>query len=129
MTYTVEFDSVKHPGTVCSTEYDTMSEAIAICLIHREHGKFPRLLVNDVYGSFRAFLMCANKWAKQPKLEWCFSFEPTGIYKSLSCRWAEDCGVRYASHRRGYRASMSAMRRFAAHLDGHVNYRAQKEAA
>lgn len=44
--------------------------------------------------------------------EWSLAFVPNGVYKSRTCRIAEENGVRYASHRKGYRASERAMRRF-----------------
>jgi hypothetical protein len=110
MMFYVEFPSLKRPGTLCSTGYDTLSEAVTVCRVHRDQGKHPLIRCAD----FRALPFCANKWADKPRLQWSMSFTPVGCYKGVACRRGEAAGVRYLSHRRGYVASDSAFRRFCA---------------
>ncbi len=113
MTYLVEFPSVKRPGKTCSTGYDTLAEAVRVCAVHRDQGKRPTIRCDE----FTAYLTFANRHAEKPVVEWAFTFRPDGPYKSAACLTAERAGVRYVSHRRGYRASDAAMYRFAVAID------------
>lgn len=47
---------------------------------------------------------------------WSMKFESDDGYKSSACCIAEHCGVRYASHRRGYQASERAFGKFIARM-------------
>jgi hypothetical protein len=51
---------------------------------------------------------------KAGKAEWAMTFVADGIFRSRACGLAERSGVRYASHRKGYRASERAFSRFVA---------------
>lgn len=105
-------------GIIESVEFDNLTKAAEECLTLYQSGKHPTLRYDAVDG-FTTAPMCANKWAAKPRLEWWFQFTPVGIYKSMACRNAENSGVRYASHRKGYRGSLKAMRAFAAVWDSH----------
>ena len=47
---------------------------------------------------------------------WWMSFQSDGIFRSMACGIAQGCGVRYASHRQGYRASERAFAKFIARM-------------
>ncbi len=51
---------------------------------------------------------------KTGKPEWAMTFPADGIFRSRACSMGERSGVRYASHRKGYRASERAFSRFVA---------------
>jgi hypothetical protein len=68
-------------------------------------------------GHFTAHRVRKNRWDESKGFEWAVGFTPDGIYKSRACRIAEEAGVRYASHRKGYRASDRAMSRFVAQFE------------
>ena len=107
----VEFASVKRPGTTCSEGYDTLAEAVAVCRIQREAGRFASIRCDD----FRA-IPVLNKMAARPVLKWSLGF-PRATYRGSATIRAEQAGVRYASHRTGYVASDRAFRRFVASWD------------
>lgn len=104
----VEFPSRKRPGTICSERYDRLADAVEVCRVIYDRGDHPVIRCDD----FRAGPMCQNKWAARPRLEWWMSFPSVGYYKNAACYRAEAAGVRYRSHRAGYRASDTAFRRF-----------------
>lgn len=118
--YIVSFHSIKRPGTMNETSYATMAEAMTVCAILFDQGKYPTIFYRDGAADFRCGLMCANKWSTRPVVEWWFGFTPNGCFKSIAARYAEDAGVRYRSHRAGYRASRKAMTRFAADWDAYL---------
>ena len=68
-------------------------------------------------GHFTAHRVRKNRWDESKGYEWAISFVPNGIWKSRACRIGEEAGVRYASHRKGYRASERAMKKFLAEFD------------
>lgn len=115
----VEFASQKRPGTICSTGYDTLAEAVTVARIKYGSGVYPSIRCDE----FRCGPMVQNKWAERPRLEWWMSFVPVGIYKGCACRRAEDAGVRYRSHRTGYRASDRAFRKFCASYQDLLDWR------
>lgn len=116
MAYFVAFPSIKRLGTICSTKYDTLTEAVRVAMIHHHQGKFPTILCDD-FGGFTASLIDSSRWARTTRTEWSLWFKSDGIYKSLPCRRAEATGVRYVSHSKGYRASLRGMYAFAADWD------------
>jgi hypothetical protein len=66
--------------------------------------------------TFTAVRVVKNRWDESKGFEWRMTFKSAGIFKSLECRLAERCGVRYASHRKGYVASQRALNKFIAEL-------------
>lgn len=69
-------------------------------------------------GRVRARLMEKTGWREgdKPQRFVSVSFTADGIYKSLECRRAEDCGCRYMSHRTGYQFSVRAWNRYVVDL-------------
>ncbi len=63
-------------------------------------------------GHFTAHRVRKSRWDESKGYEWAVAFEPNGIWKSRACRIGEETGIRYASHRKGYRASDRAMKPF-----------------
>lgn len=103
----LEFHSAKNPGEKVCERYDTLGEAVAVCHVLRDRaGAFPTIRCDD----FRA-IPTVDKTAARPVLKWSLSF-PRSTYKGSATVRAEQAGVRYVSHRRGYVASDRAFDRF-----------------
>jgi hypothetical protein len=99
---------------VRTSRHSTLNEALDECLCQLGKGNSSALCGDD----FSAAPTVKNRFAEKPITEWAISFDPIGIYKSCHCRLGERCGIRYTSHRRGYRASLRAFRTFATAIDG-----------
>lgn len=69
-------------------------------------------------NDFTAIRIAKSRFDPVKGFEWQLNFKAWGSYKSISCRVAERSGVRYASHRKGYRASDRAMAKFLLAYDG-----------
>lgn len=103
----VEFTSAKNPAEKISERYDTLADAVAVLHILRDRaGAFPSIRCDD----FRA-IPTVDKTAARPVSKWSLSF-PRSTYKGSATVRAEQAGVRYVSHRRGYVASERAFDRF-----------------
>lgn len=114
MIYTVELASAKRPGTMLRTDYETISEALVAVSHYVETDRPPVIYCAD----WRASFIAADRWGK-PVMAWAMRCEPAGIYKSGACRIGEGAGVRYVSHRTGYRASRRAFARFCVEIAAH----------
>ena len=65
--------------------------------------------------SFTARQVPVSRYGQDKRTEWAIQFVSDGtVYKTAACRAGERSGIRYASHRKGYRASQAAFKRFLA---------------
>jgi len=92
--------SVQSPTGV--QRFANLDSAVALCYVLLSSGAYPSLACAD----FRAMPL-----RDKSGLKWSLGF-PRQTFKGSATVRAEQAGVRYVSHRRGYQASNRAFRRF-----------------